>query len=60
MRQFYEVFSNIKWNPLDFKLSWSHYRELLIVKNIDRIIYCYDIISIRIHFDSLFLYNDRL
>ena len=39
MRQFYEVFSSIKWNPLGSKLSWSHFRELLIVKNIDEIMY---------------------
>ena len=37
MRQFYEIFSSIKWNPLGSKLSWSHFRELLIVKNIDAI-----------------------
>lgn len=39
MRQFYEIFSSIKWNPLGSKLSWSHFRELLIVKNIDAIMY---------------------
>ena len=43
MRQFYEVFSSIKWNPLGSKLSWSHFRELLIVKNIDEIMYYIDI-----------------
>ena len=43
MRQFYEIFSSIKWNPLGSKLSWSHYRELLIVKNIDAIMYYIDI-----------------
>ena len=42
-RQFYEVFSNIKWNPLGSKLSWSHFRELLIVKKIDEIMYYIDI-----------------
>ena len=42
MRQFYEVFSSIKWNPLGSKLSWSHFRELLIVKNTDAIIYYLD------------------
>ena len=40
MRQFYEIFSSIKWNPLGSKLSWSHFRELLIVKNVDAIM-CY-------------------
>ena len=39
MRKFYEVFSHEKWNPLGSKLSWSHYRELLTIKNIDEIIY---------------------
>ena len=34
MRKFYEIFSNIKWNPAGSKLSWSHYREMLIVKNV--------------------------
>ena len=43
MRQFYEIFVNIKWNPLGSKLSWSHYRELLVVKNIDEIRYYIDI-----------------
>ena len=43
MRQFYEIFSSIKWNPLGSKLSWSHFRELLIVKNIDEIMYYIDI-----------------
>lgn len=43
MRQFYEIFSNIKWNPMGSKLSWSHFRELLIVKNIDAIMYYIDI-----------------
>lgn len=39
MRKFYEVFSNIKWNPLGSKLSWSHFRQLLIVKDINAIMY---------------------
>lgn len=39
MRKFYEVFSNIKWNPTGSKLSWSHYREMLVVKNINAIKY---------------------
>ena len=34
MRKFFEVFSNEKLNPLGSKLSWSHYRELLTIKNI--------------------------
>ena len=39
MRKFFEVFSNEKLNPLGSKLSWSHYRELMTIKNIDEIIY---------------------
>ena len=43
MRKFFEVFSNEKLNPLGSKLSWSHYRELLTIKNIDEIMYYIDI-----------------
>ena len=39
MRKFYEVFSNEKLNPVGSKLSWSHYREVLSIKNVDEIIY---------------------
>ena len=39
MRKFYEIFSDEKLYPLGTKLSWSHYRELLTIKNIDEIIY---------------------
>lgn len=43
MRKFFEVFSNEKLTPLGSKLSWSHYRELLTIKNIDEIMYYIDI-----------------
>lgn len=43
MRKFFEVFSNEKLNPLGSKLSWSHYRELLTIKNINEIMYYIDI-----------------
>ena len=43
MRKFYEIFSNEKLYPMGTKLSWSHYRELLTIKNIDAIIYYIDI-----------------
>ena len=43
MRKFYEIFSNEKLNPVGSKLSWTHYRELLVVKNIDAIRYYIDI-----------------
>ena len=39
MRHFFEIFSGIKWNPVGSKLSWSHFRELLAVKNINAIMY---------------------
>lgn len=39
MRKFYEIFSNEKLNPLGSKLSWTHYRELLPLKNIEEIQY---------------------
>ena len=35
VRKFFEVFSNEKLNPLGSILCWSHYRELLSLKNID-------------------------
>ena len=43
MRKFFEIFSNEKLNPVGSKLSWSHYRELLTIKNIDAIMYYIDI-----------------
>ncbi len=39
MRKFYDIFSHIKWNPLGSKLRWSNYRELLVVKDINAVIY---------------------
>ena len=39
MRQFYELFSSINWNPVGSNLSWSHYRELLKLKNKEEILY---------------------
>ena len=39
MRQFYELFNSIKWNPMGSKLNWSHYRELITLKNVDEINY---------------------
>ena len=43
MRKFYEKFSDEKLYPVGTKLSWSHYRELLTIKNIDAIMYYIDI-----------------
>ena len=39
IRQYYRVFCNKKWSPMATKLSWSHYKELLIIKNNDEINY---------------------
>lgn len=39
MRKFYLIFSDRKVNALRSQLSWSHYRELLSIKNVDEIIY---------------------
>ena len=39
MRKFYEIFSNEKLTTLWSKLSWSHYREVLSLKDIDEIKY---------------------
>ena len=39
MRQFYEMIIKTKWNTVCSKLSWSHYREVLSLKNFDEIKY---------------------
>ena len=39
MRQFYEVFKDEKWSPLATKLSWSHYTELLSIKDENELLY---------------------
>ncbi len=39
MRQFYEMLSEIKWNAVRSKLCWSHYREVLSIKDINEIRY---------------------
>ena len=39
MRRFYEKFKNEKLNPLGSKLSWTHFRELLALENIEEIRY---------------------
>ena len=39
IRQFYDLFSNENWSTLWTKLCWSHYREVLSLKNIDEIKY---------------------
>ena len=39
MRKFYLLFRDRKVNALRSQLSWSHYRELISIKNFDEIIY---------------------
>lgn len=39
MRKFYEVFSDEKLKPLVSKLNWTHYIQLLPIKNVDAIKY---------------------
>lgn len=39
MKQFYNLFNNEKVAPLATQLSWSHYSELLSVKDEDELIY---------------------
>mgnify|MGYP002768357417 CR=1 FL=1 len=38
-RQFYNIFSNEKWSTLSTILTWSHYVELLPLKDINKISY---------------------
>ena len=39
MKQFYNVFQNKKVSPLATQLSWSHYTELLTIKNESELMY---------------------
>lgn len=39
MKQFYNVFSNSKVSPLATQLTWSHYIELLPIKDENKLIY---------------------
>ena len=39
MRQFYEMITETKWNAMRSKLCWSHYREVLALKDIHEIRY---------------------
>lgn len=43
IRQFYEVFCDEKWSTLWTKLTWSHYREVLVLKDINAIRYYLDL-----------------
>lgn len=44
MRQFYELFSSLNWNPIGSDLNWSHYRELLILSDKYEILYYIDLV----------------
>ena len=39
IRQYYRIFKDEKWSPVATKLSWSHYSELLSIKNENELIY---------------------
>ena len=39
MRQLYLLFKKQKWSPLATKLSWSHYSEVLSIKDEDKLMY---------------------
>lgn len=43
MRQFYRKFNSEKWSTLSTKLSWSHYTELLPIKDDDEMLYYYNL-----------------
>ena len=43
MRQFYILFKGEKWSPMATKLSWSHYTELLPIKDINKVCYYVDL-----------------
>ncbi len=45
MRQFYILLKNEKWSPVASKLSWSHYTELLSIKDVNKIAYYIQIIE---------------
>lgn len=39
IRQYYRIFKKEKWSPVATKLSWSHYSELLSIKDENELIY---------------------
>ena len=44
-RQFYTLFNNQKWPSLPADLNWSHYQELLSIRNINEIRYYIDSVT---------------
>ena len=43
MRQFYRKFNNVKWSTLSTKLSWSHFTELLPIKDDNEMLYYFNL-----------------
>ena len=39
IRQYYRMFKDEKWSPVATKLSWSHYSELLSIKDENKLVY---------------------
>ena len=39
IRQFYRIFCNENWSPLATRLTWSHYTELLPIKDQNKMMY---------------------
>ena len=48
IRQYYRIFKNEKWAMLATKLCWSHYSELLSIKDDNELIYYINIVYERI------------
>ena len=45
IRQFYKRFSNENWSPLATNLTWSHYTELLSIKDKNKLLYYLNLAS---------------
>ena len=43
IRQFYLFFKDENWSPMATKLTWSHYCEMLVLKDMNAIKYYFDI-----------------
>lgn len=44
-RQFYNIFLSVKWSTMSTKLSWSHYSELLVFNDTNKIGYYVKIVE---------------
>ena len=47
IRQYYRMFKDEKWSPVATKLSWSHYSELLSIKDENKLMYYINISYVR-------------